>query len=101
MNIVLFMGIFWSIYGILGLFGVQRIPPKYKGKKWTKSYIRCCGVSWMLLGFLWLAFYLAAHNVNINYFTAVIILIAVSIPAIIFTFAYDRKYKTMLMNKPE
>ena len=98
MNIILFMGVFWSIYGILGLFGIQIIPLKYKGKDWTRSYIRCCGVSWMLLGFPWLVFVLVTHSMNIDYYVAVIVLIVVSIPSLIYTVAYDRKYKTLLRN---
>ena len=101
MNIFLFLGIFWSIYGVLGLFGFQVIPSKYKGKSWTKSYIRCRGVSWMLLGFPWLACYIVIHNMNIKYFIVVIIYTIVSIPSIIYTIAYDRKYKPLLKNSQE
>ena len=101
MNIPVILGMFWSIYGILGLFGVQIIPSKYKGKSWTKSYIRCCGVSWILLGFPWLACYLITRSMNINYFIVLIIYITISIPSIIYTIAYDRKYKTMLKNNQE
>ena len=101
MNIILFMGVFWSIYGFLGLFGIQIIPLKYKGYDWTKSYIRCCGVSWMLLGFPWLIFVLLTHSMNIDYFVVVIVLIVISIPSLIYTVAYDRTYKTMLRNDQE
>ena len=101
MNIFLFMGTFWSIYGILGLRGFQIIPLKYKGKSWTKSYIRCCGVSWMLLGFSWLVCYVIIHNMNIKYFIVIIIYTIVSIPSLIYTIAYDRKYKILLKNNQE
>ena len=101
MNTIIFMGVFWSIYGVLGLFGIQIIPSKYKGKNWTKSYTRCCGVSWMLLGFPWLVFALVTHSMSIDYFIVVIVLITLSIPSLVYTLAYDRKYKTMWNNHQE
>ena len=100
MMVMLFLGVFYLIYGILGLFGVQIIPSEYKGKNWTKSYIRCRGVSWMLLGVPWLVFYLTAHDMNID-IIMVIILVIISIPSIVFSFFYERKYKTMLKNNQE
>ena len=55
----------------------------------------------MLLGFPWLAFYLVVRNMKIDYFIEVIILITISIPSLVYTVAYDRKYKTMLKNDQE
>lgn len=101
MMVILFLGIFYSIYGILGLFGVQVISSEYKGKKWTKGYICCRGVSWLLLGFPWLAFYLIVHSMNINTLIEALILIAISIPSVVFSFLSERKYKSMLKNNQE
>ena len=101
MNTILFSGILLSIYGILGLFGIQRIPSKYEGKSWTKSYIRCRGVSWLLLGLPWLVFYFAAKNISIDNLIAGIIVIVLSIPAVIYVVVYDKKYNTMLKNNLE
>lgn len=101
MNIILFMGIFWSIYGLLGLFGVQVIPQKFKGKSWTKKYIRSCGLSWVLLGIPWLVAYLIIRNMDINYYIVAAILIATAVPSVIYSAAYSRKYKTMLKNGQE
>ena len=39
MDVLLIMSIFWIGYGILGIFGIQNIPAKYKGHSWTKDYI--------------------------------------------------------------
>ena len=58
MNGLLFMSIFWIGYGILGLLGIQNIPSKYKGHSWTKGYIRKQGITWLLVGVPWLAFFL-------------------------------------------
>ena len=30
MNVLLFMSVFWILYGIAGLLGFQNIPAKYK-----------------------------------------------------------------------
>ena len=38
MNVLLYLGIFWTLYGLAGLLGWQRINNKYKGYDWTKKY---------------------------------------------------------------
>ena len=101
MNIILFMGIFWTRYGLLGLFGIQVIPSKFKGKSWTKKYIRSCGLSWMILGIPWLALYLIIRNMDINYYIEAAILIATAIPSIIYSAVCNKKYKAMLKNEKE
>ena len=40
MKVLLFMSVFWTSYGIAGLFGYQNIPKKFEGYGWTKEYIR-------------------------------------------------------------
>ena len=40
MKVLLFMSVFWTLYGISGLFGYQNIPKKFEGYGWTKEYIR-------------------------------------------------------------
>ena len=37
MNVLLFMSVFWILYGIAGLLGFQNIPAKYKEHSWTKD----------------------------------------------------------------
>ena len=101
MNTLLFTGILLSLYGILGLCGVQRIPAKYEGKSWTKKYIRCRGVSWLLLGLPWICFYLVSRNMNIDNFAAGVTVIVISIPAVIYVAVYDRKFNAMLKNDQE
>lgn len=94
----LIMGIFWCVYGILGLFGVQIIAYEYKGKSWTKKYIHCRGISWLLLGIPWIIVYIVDHYMNIDNHIWALLLAIASIPSIIYTVVYERKYKNMLKN---
>lgn len=105
MNGPLIMSIFWIGYGILGLFGIQNIPSKYKGHSWTKEYIRKQGITWLLVGAPWLAFYLVCKfvipEVNISLGIELLVLVALSLPTIIFTFIWERKYKALLAAETE
>ena len=38
----------YLLYGIVGLFGFQKIPEAHRDRPWTKSYIRWQAVSWIL-----------------------------------------------------
>ena len=89
------------IYGILGLFGIQIISDEYKGKTWTKSYIRCRGGMWLGLGVPWLTFYLIAHDMGLKNYVAAAIMLVISIPSFIFSFFFEKKYKAMLKNGQE
>ena len=100
MNGLLVMRIFWIGYGVLGLFGIQNIPAKYKGHSWTKHYIRKQGITWLIVGVPWLAFYLvrtfAIPSADLNAGMEVLILIALSLPALIITIIWEKKYKALL-----
>ena len=100
MNGLLVMSIFWIGYGIFGLFGIQNIPAKYKGHSWTKEYIRKQGITWLIVGVPWLAFYLVRTllipNADLNTGIEVLILIALSLPALITTIIWEKKYKALL-----
>ena len=98
---VISMGIFYSVYGVLGLLGVQVIPSEYRCKPWTKSYIRCRGISWVIVGILWLVFYLIVRDMEINKLIWVVILIAISLPSIVYSIVFERKYKALLKNEQE
>lgn len=39
MGVMISLGIFYTLYGILGLFGLQVIPEKYKGAEWNTMTI--------------------------------------------------------------
>ena len=101
MFIIISLGIFYSLYGVLGLLGVQVIPSEYRGKPWAKSYIRCRGISWVIVGIPWLVFYLIVRDMEINKLICVVILIAISLPSIIYSIVFERKYKALLKNEQE
>ena len=100
MNVLLFMSVFWILYGIAGLLGFQNIPAKYKGHSWTKDYIRSQGLNWLILGLPWFGFYLVhtflLAEAAITTGMSVVILLLLSIPALIFSVIYEKKYKAML-----
>ena len=100
MDVLLIMSIFWIGYGILGLFGIQNISAKYKGHSWTKEYIRKQGITWLLVGVPCFAFYLirtfAIPDADLNTGIEVLILIALSLPALVTTFIWERKYNALL-----
>lgn len=100
MNVLLFTSVFWILYGIAGLIGFQNIPAKYKGNSWTKDYIRSQGLNWLILGLPWFGFYLIRTFLltesGISTGTSVVILLVISIPALIASIVFEKKYKAML-----
>lgn len=97
MTVVLCLSVFWIIYGILGIFGIQIIPEKYKGSDFEKEYKRYRGIGWLLLGIPMFVFWLVVRNMYIsNKMPFVIIMIVIALPAVIYDFVVDRKYQKLL-----
>ena len=100
MNTVLALSLFWCLYGLAGLLGWQHIPARHKGRPWTKRYIRTSGLGWLLLGLPVLIFerYCAsvAPNLPFTFGRAALILLALSLPSILFTTVTERKYSALL-----
>lgn len=103
MKVLLFMSIFWTLYGIAGLFGIQNIPSKFKGYSWTKEYIRCQGITWLMLGVPLLVLYLIVNRfvpeseIHADILTFSVIILA--IPSIIYSFVWEKKYERLLENE--
>ena len=100
MQVMMFMSIFWILYGIAGLFGIQHIPAKYKGYSWTKKYIRHQGISWLMIGVPWFVLYLiytfcTAYQ-NISDIIIILIAIMLAIPSIIYTIIWTIKFDNLL-----
>lgn len=87
-NVILMLSTFWVIYGIAGILDFQVIRSEYKGHDWTKTYVRLLGASWLMLGVPWLLFdRIAVHTAaNIGTGLLCIILLALAMPSIVFTF---------------
>ena len=100
MDVILMLSTFWVIYGIAGVLGFQVIRSEYRGHDWTKAYVRLLGVSW-LLGVPWLLFDRMVVDTAANIGTGLlcIILLALAMPSIVFTFFIDKKYRNILKNE--
>ena len=100
-NVILIMSAFWVIYGIAGILGFQVIRSEYRGHDWTKTYVRLLGVSWLLLGVPWLLFdRIAVHTAaNIGTGLLCIILLALAMPSIVFTFFIDKDTALCFMRR--
>lgn len=101
MTVLLWLGIFWTLYGIAGILGVQCVPSKYKNKVWTKQYIRSCGISWLMIGIPWLLLYAVASRYYITWPITAIFIVLFSIPSIIFSARIEKKYKAKLAEEKE
>ena len=94
---LLILSAFWCVYGILGLFGVQRIPNRYRGTELEAEYKRFQGIGWLLLGIPWLVLWLFAHNVEIeNLMLFMLMLAGLALPSLIYDFVGDRIYRKKL-----
>ena len=89
------IGIFWCIYGILGLFGIQNIPEKYKrGTEFEKEYKRFRGINWLILGVSLLFLCLIIHDRETQPICWYFLEIAVAaLPSIAFDWLAGGKYR--------
>lgn len=92
MNTILVIGIIWTLYGIAGLFGLQKIPTKFKEKTWTKRYIRYQGIAWILLGIPWIVLALVTMNKEPGFFIMLPLLLVCTVPGFIYAIVLDRRY---------
>lgn len=95
MSVLLYLGIFWVFYGIVGLFGWQRINPKYKGHDWTKDYVRCMGISWLMIGIPAVIFdrvFAAGYNSAPMF----LLMLICMMPSIVYTIVIEKKYNGKL-----
>ncbi len=93
---VLFLGCFWIIYGILGLFGIQNIPNKYKNKEWTLKYKRSKGIVWIILGIPYVIFYFIYQKLGMELMVGAIVLLIFSLPALIYALLLEHRYNKLL-----
>lgn len=96
MKIILFMSVFWIVYGVLGLFGIQNIPKKIRNTEYEKEYKRFSGTGWLLIGVPWFVVWIVTHNMEISAHIVMLILVVCAIPAIIYTYIGEKKYRNLL-----
>ncbi len=92
MNTILVIGIIWTLYGVAGLFGLQKIPTKFKAKTWTKRYIHYQGIAWILLGIPWIVLALVTMNKELGFFIMLPLLLVCTVPGFIYAIVLDRRY---------
>jgi hypothetical protein len=95
MNVLFNLGLFWSFYGIAGLLGWQLINNKFKGYDWTKQYIRCQGISWLMLGIPCIVFERVFAASDKSVFLFVLLFICL-LPSLIFSIVIDKKYSAKI-----
>ena len=102
MNVVKWMSVFWTVYGLAGVFGYQNIPAKFRGYSWTKSYIRSQGIAWLMLGIPYFIFSLvhSPEQRGLTWGAAIAILI-LGMPSFIYALLADRRYKALLKEDKE
>ena len=99
-DFILIMSIFWIGYGILGIFGIQRIPSKHRGTEYEKDYKKTRGIGWILSGAPWLIVYFVVKSLEVSDGAIIAILIATAIPGIIYSVKMESKY-AVLANKSQ
>ena len=96
MGTILVIGIIWTLYGLAGLFGIQKIPSKFKDKSWTKHYIRYQGISWLLLGIPSIVLDVITEDKGFGMPVMLFLILACSLPGFVYTVILDRRYTAKL-----
>ena len=91
MGTILVIGIIWTLYGLAGLFGIQKIPSKFKDKSWTKHYIRYQGISWLLLGIPWIVLDVITEDKGFGMPVMLFLILACSLPGFVYTVILARR----------
>lgn len=100
MDTTLVIGIIWTLYGLAGLFGIQKIPAKFKNKPWTLLYTRRQGISWLLLGIPWIILRLATADKGLGIPVMILLLLVCSLPSFIYAVILDQRYTAKLKQEP-
>ena len=93
------LGIFWTVYGIVGLLGFQVISPRFKGYPWTKKYIRCRGLSWLMLGIPWSILGFVLHKMDIGAGITIFIMLIAALPSLVYSVLLEKKFEELLENE--
>lgn len=93
----------YLLYGIVGLFGFQKIPAAHRDRPWTKTYIRWQAVSWILaaLPLLVYCLYFSGQRSTNPLGQRLVILLLLFVPTIIFEVIRSRKFSSLLKGEEE
>lgn len=103
MDFLRLLALGYLLYGIVGLFGFQKIPAAHRDKPWTMAYIRWQAVSWILaaLPLLVYTFYLSWQNDACSLGQRLGILLLLFVPTILFEVIRSRKCFRLLKGEKE
>lgn len=99
MNTILVSGMIWTLYGLAGILGIQKIPKKFQGQLWTKRYIRSQGMAWILLGIPWIILALVTDDWNLSPWIMLLLILECTIPSFLYSLALNRTYTAKLYEK--
>lgn len=101
MQVILGLGILWTLYGIAGIAGFQVIDEAYKHRDWTTDYIRMRGISWLMLGLPMLLLYLLVSGRDLNRLVMCLLILLCGTPSLIYTVVKERAYKRLLREEAD
>ena len=93
----------YLLYGVVGLFGFQKIPEVHRDRPWTKSYTRWQAVSWILtaLPLLVYVFYFSSGQCMVSLGKRIGLLLLLFVPTILFEVIRSRKFSRLLKGEKE
>ena len=95
MDTMLMFGVFMTLYGFLGIRGVNAINEEYKGTSFEKEYKKFRGISWLLIGIPWIAIHFLFEYTDLPLVARCLIISASAVPSIWYSVVGDKKYKKL------
>ena len=84
------IGIFWIVYGILGILGIQNIPERYRYKSWTPDYMRANGIGMVIFGVSWVILGIVLKLRPLPLLPSLGLAVVFSLPALVYALYADR-----------
>ena len=92
---VLIISVFWMIYGLISFLGISTKGSKYHGRPFEKDYKKARGIAYLGVGICWLAVSFLFSRFSMSNTVQLIVLIAASLPCMIYSTKQERKYRRM------
>ena len=84
------IGIFWIVYGILGILGIQNIPERYRYKSWTPDYMRANGIGMVIFGVSWVILGIVLKLRPLPLLPGFSLAVVFALPALVYALYADR-----------